>query len=754
MADEFSGDSGSQTKLLKDMISLVKKLSSEFEKIDKSSKNMSNNLKSALMGGSGQTIGERLAASSGTYTGGFSDSSPSLFSKIGSVLGGAIGVATSAANALPTVQQAVSSQLLTSQARFSGMQGNVNSTVKSLMGMGTTSSSTDVQQAIALGTSNGLLPGLSGYNSQIMPGVMQLSNLTGSAQSGMQAAAALNTGQSVNTLRMMGIQVRGANGAMRNPAEIFKNIYDFAVSQSNGNLNKGNIAIALQPGNGLANLLDAVSAGDPTLRNALQSAALQFAQGGNLSKASLTQTGMLTGAVNSQSRLNQSQFGLLSAAAPAEAAGFSEANRKLSALTDTLSHYVTTNQNIVKQIAKGETLLGSQIGQSVAGALTSVLGGLLGAGIGKGLLGAGKSLFSKIGSRFGSAAASAGEAGLVGEAVGGAETFGLSGVATAALAFIGGLVAPSIIKNITGGGGKQPGGALVTPHNPPVQSAGGANLVVSTATSLQGIPYSWGGGNLQGPTTGISQGANTNGFDCSSLVRYVMARMGVVLPRTSQEQQKCGIQINPTQAQAGDLLFWGIPAHHVAIYVGNGMMVQAPHTGGHVEKVPVNLGSVTSASRVIGSATGAAVSGNLNKVGGPSDTSGGIGNLSGILESIGGNTLSGVNNQGVSTSDLRGYNAAQAMSGGGVGGSGMGLGSTAGASAIPTNGMSQRYLSISPKTGTLDASVNTGQPTINYGGVTITVPVPQGSQLDEQKLATLIKKELVSIGIQTKVANG
>ena len=66
--------------------------------------------------------------------------------------------------------------------------------------------------------------------------------------------------------------------------------------------------------------------------------------------------------------------------------------------------------------------------------------------------------------------------------------------------------------------------------------------------------------------------------------------------------------------------------------------------------------------------------------------------------------------------------------------------------------MAKTYLSINHKTGTLEASVANGT-TINYGGVTITVPVPQGAQMDEQKLASLIKKEFVSIGINAKVAN-
>ena len=228
MADnEFSQNSGSTTKLLQDMLSLLQRVSSEYDKVLNSTKGIRSNLGgvNGLLGGATGGSSTQIANTGATFTGEASSAAGLVGNIIGTVASTAVGVASSAATMMPTVQQAVTSQLLTSQAKFSGMQGNVNSTIRSLMGMGTTSSPTDVQQAIALGTANGVLPGLPGYNSQIMPGVMQLSNLTGSAQSAMQATAALNSAGSVNTLRMAGIQVRGSNGAMRSPAAIFKDIY-------------------------------------------------------------------------------------------------------------------------------------------------------------------------------------------------------------------------------------------------------------------------------------------------------------------------------------------------------------------------------------------------------------------------------------------------------------------------------------------------------------------------------------------------
>jgi len=778
MADELSQETGSKTKLLNDMKSLLEKIASEYDRIDAKSKSIANNLKNANgnLGGMGGGTGgstSQVAASTGSFSGGFANymqSQGGVFGFLKNVGSTVVGAASAAASALPSVQQAVSSQLLTSQATFSGMQGNVNSTVKSLMGMGTTSSVTDVQQAIAMGTAGGVLPGLSGYNSQIMPGVMQLSNLTGSAQSAMQATVALNQGQSVNTLRMMGISVRGANGAERNPAAIFKDIYNFAVAQSGGKLNAGNIAIALQPGNGLANLLDAAAAGDSNLRNALQTAALQFSKGGDLSKTSMTQTGQLTGALNSQSALNQSQFGLLAASQNPMAQGFTEANNLLSKMTDKLSKYVEQNQGLVKQLAKGETLLGSQIGQAATGIIAALTTGLAALGVGKGL-GAlakkgGESLLGKIGGFFKrnaktiekDAALAAGfvggeivdpaGGGLIADAAIGAATTVATTVATDALSKGGGIGQGSL-----GSGLGQ--GATVGPQTPAINSTGSASLVISTANSLTGIPYSWGGGSIGGPTRGTQQGSQTVGFDCSSFVQYVFARVGVMLPRTTYAQVNCGVAVNPTQEQPGDLLFLGNPQapHHVMIYIGNNKVIQAPQTGETIGTTGVDLRTVSAARRVLSGKTGTAINGNILHVPNRSVTSM-AGNASGLFAGLVGSRVSTGVNGSIDMNSLLGYDASSAMSGGTTSGSGLGQGATDGSYAYSSPNMAQSYLSMNSKTGILEAaSHNSGGTTINYGGVTIPITLPQGSQVDAKELAALVKKELVSININAKVAS-
>ena len=97
---------------------------------------------------------------------------------------------------------------------------------------------------------------------------------------------------------------------------------------------------------------------------------------------------------------------------------------------------------------------------------------------------------------------------------------------------------------------------------------GSGNNVVSFAESLIGVPYVYGG-------------TTPSGFDCSGFVQYVYSHFGVNLPRTTTQQENCGTQIPVSQAQPGDLYFWGPKGstYHVAICVGNGKYIAAPEPG-------------------------------------------------------------------------------------------------------------------------------------------------------------------------------
>jgi len=93
-----------------------------------------------------------------------------------------------------------------------------------------------------------------------------------------------------------------------------------------------------------------------------------------------------------------------------------------------------------------------------------------------------------------------------------------------------------------------------------------SNSVLAYASNFLGIPYVWGG-------------TSPLGFDCSGFTQYVFLHFGVNLPRVSEDQQNVGTLVSRANLQPGDLVFFGTPAHHVGIYVGNGKMINAPHTG-------------------------------------------------------------------------------------------------------------------------------------------------------------------------------
>ncbi|MEY9878312.1 cell wall-associated NlpC family hydrolase [Streptacidiphilus sp. MAP12-33] len=121
---------------------------------------------------------------------------------------------------------------------------------------------------------------------------------------------------------------------------------------------------------------------------------------------------------------------------------------------------------------------------------------------------------------------------------------------------------------------------------------------VQVALAQLGTPYAWGGGTLTGPSLGFCDGENgylpdgscsavhTVGFDCSGLVRYAwyQASAGTIaLPHYSVAQSLLGHPVTRRDdLLPGDLLFFAEPGgriHHVGLYLGDGAMVHAEHTG-------------------------------------------------------------------------------------------------------------------------------------------------------------------------------
>jgi cell wall-associated NlpC family hydrolase len=136
----------------------------------------------------------------------------------------------------------------------------------------------------------------------------------------------------------------------------------------------------------------------------------------------------------------------------------------------------------------------------------------------------------------------------------------------------------------------------------PVLPVGAARLVIARALSQLGVPYAWGGGNAGGPSRGVHDGGVADefgdfakvGFDCSGLMVYAFAGAGIALPHYSGYQYLAGRHVPLAAAEPGDLLFWGGEAgvHHVALYLGNGTMVEAPESGSVVRLTPVRYGGI------------------------------------------------------------------------------------------------------------------------------------------------------------------
>ena len=111
--------------------------------------------------------------------------------------------------------------------------------------------------------------------------------------------------------------------------------------------------------------------------------------------------------------------------------------------------------------------------------------------------------------------------------------------------------------------------------------------VVKDAKQYLGVPY-------------VYAGEDRSGMDCSGLTQTAFKDLGISLPRISWQQQKVGTAVpSLAQAQPGDLLLFGQPAYHVAIYLGDGKMIQAPEPGKFVEIANVHP-TPSSIRRIVG----------------------------------------------------------------------------------------------------------------------------------------------------------
>jgi peptidoglycan DL-endopeptidase CwlO len=125
----------------------------------------------------------------------------------------------------------------------------------------------------------------------------------------------------------------------------------------------------------------------------------------------------------------------------------------------------------------------------------------------------------------------------------------------------------------TGGssGGSSGGGSVPDP------GGSGRSAVVAIAQRYLGVPYVYGG-------------ASPSGFDCSGLVMYCYAQIGISLSHGATDQQRASTPVPLSALQPGDLVFFGNASYsyHVGIYVGGGSMINAPHTGAVVSYASIS----------------------------------------------------------------------------------------------------------------------------------------------------------------------
>ena len=134
-------------------------------------------------------------------------------------------------------------------------------------------------------------------------------------------------------------------------------------------------------------------------------------------------------------------------------------------------------------------------------------------------------------------------------------------------------------------GGSKSGGSSSTPSGPVASSHVGGSAV-DVAMQYLGVPYVW-------------AGASPSGFDCSGLVQYVYAKLGVDLPHSSSMQFGYGVPVARSQLEPGDLVFFGGNIHHVGIYVGGGNMIHAPQTGSVVSISGIDRSDYAGARRLM-----------------------------------------------------------------------------------------------------------------------------------------------------------
>jgi cell wall-associated NlpC family hydrolase len=161
-----------------------------------------------------------------------------------------------------------------------------------------------------------------------------------------------------------------------------------------------------------------------------------------------------------------------------------------------------------------------------------------------------------------------------------------------------------------GPGGQGPGGQGPGGQGPDGQdeqagpgSPGAAATAIDAARRYLGLSYAWGGGGTSGPGWGWGIDEGVWGFDCSGLTQYAYAQAGITIPRNSRAQFTELPKVATNDVRAGDLVFWATTPdnpqtiYHVAIYLGDGTIIEAPQSGDVVKISPMRWNLYAGAVR-------------------------------------------------------------------------------------------------------------------------------------------------------------
>lgn len=412
------GGGRNQTKkveLVSELIAEYQKLNQVLEKTKTLSADIANNLEKSktavsmaggrggggiIPGKEGQFVDEPGSSASAQAAAEESASGMKFGRFLGTTAVAAVG---SAIAGMPTNAQVMENRFI--EQRMAFMSGRGVGAVRGQLAAaamgGIVTNELDAARAAAAGMSFGLMPGA---NANVMGNAATFSYLSPGAglEGGMRATAALNQAGSVNRLRMLGINVRGNDGFMRDVKDIANEVYDRILKPAAGNrpITRKAIALSLQSGGALDMFLNQYFGGDPVLRQGVVNAILQRAGGGEISKEAVVESGLVPDIAQSESERMGQAFKGVQAATDPMIAGIIDANEKLTALGRAFEDFAKTGVGQATLALKG---FAAQLATGGNGAM----GGFMGVFLGSLMANVIRPLFTKIGAMMGIGSATA-----------------------------------------------------------------------------------------------------------------------------------------------------------------------------------------------------------------------------------------------------------------------------------------------------------------------------------------------------------